>query len=224
MVTAATGIISTIAGGGQGFSGDGGAATAAQFNHPTGLARDGNGNLYVADFLNSRIRKITAATGIISTIAGTGTAGYSGNGGISTTATLNGPWDVVLDASENIYIAELYNHVIRKIAAGTGIISTLAGTGIAGFSGDGGNATSAQLFNPYSLVFDGSGNFYIADTYNSRIRKVTAGTGIISTIAGTVTPGFSGDGGPAVAAQLNTPTGISLDRSGNLLVPEFSNS
>ncbi|MEO5995876.1 MAG: hypothetical protein ABIN89_04095, partial [Chitinophagaceae bacterium] len=114
--------------------------------------------LYIADFLNQRIRKITAATGIISTIAGTGAAGYSGNGGISTAATLNGPWDVVLDAAGNIYIAELYNSVIRKIAVGTGIISTLAGTGIEGFSGDGSSATAAQLNYPYSLVFDGSGN------------------------------------------------------------------
>ncbi len=215
-VTAA-GILSTIAGTGTaGYSGDGGLATAAQFQYPMGIAVDGSGNVYIADYNDHRVRKITAATGIISTIAGTGTAGYSGDGGQATSARLYSPNGVRVAASA-LYIADSNNDRIRKVDLATGIITTVAGTGTAGYSGDGGLATAAQLYTPYNVALDAANNLYIADYGNQRIRKVDAATGIITTIAGTGTAGTTGDGGPATSAQIYYPTGVAVAEGGTVV-------
>jgi sugar lactone lactonase YvrE len=225
-VTAASGIISTVAGTGIiGFSGDGGAATSARLYTPTDIAVDGSGNLYIADTGNNRIRKITVATGNISTVAGSGSIipGFGGDGGAATSARLFSPVDIAIDGSGNLYIADQFNQRIRKVTAATGVISTIAGTGTLGFTGDGGAATSARLSIPTAVVLDGAGNIYVTDTGNKRIRKITAATGIISTIAGTGTLGFSGDGGIATSAQLSIPSGMVMS-GGNLYVADAGNN
>ena len=209
----AAGNIATFAGTGAGgifgaFGGDGGPATAAAFRYPPNIALDNAGNLYIADYGNRRVRKVDAA-GNIATIAGTGAAGFSGDGGPATAAPVDGPTGIALDSAGNIYIADTNNHRIRKMDP-SGNISTIAGTGSAGFSGDGGRATAAQINFPRHVALDGAGNLYIADASNHRIRRVDA-SGNISTIAGTGTGGFSGDGGMASAAQLNDPRGIAVD-------------
>ncbi|MDI9319622.1 MAG: T9SS type A sorting domain-containing protein [Phycisphaerales bacterium] len=224
-ITATTGVIATVAGTGTaGYSGDGAAATSALLYAPIGVAVDKTGNVYIADNGNHCIRKITISTGKISTIAGTGTAGSAGDGGLATSASLYAPYDVCLDTSGNIYIADVSNNKIRKITVSSGIITTIAGTGTPGFSGDGGSATSAKLYQPFSVAVDASGNVFIADTYNSRIRKITATTGTISTIAGTGVSGYSGDGGSATTAQFNTPYSIGLDLFGNIYISDFLNN
>jgi uncharacterized protein (TIGR03437 family) len=222
-VAAATGIITTVAGDGtQGYSGDGGPATGAQLGVPLGVAVDGSGNLYIADSLYNRIRKVTAATGIITTVAGGGSA-YPGDGGPATSARVF-PSGVAVDGSGNLYIAEFYGSVIRKVTAATGIITTVAGNGTPGYSGDGGPASSAQLDQPQGVAVDGSGNLYIADN-NAAIRKVAAATGIITTVAGAaLINGYSGDGGPATSAHLNYPHGVAVDGSGNVYVADTSNN
>jgi prepilin-type N-terminal cleavage/methylation domain-containing protein len=225
MVTASTGIITTVAGNGtEGYSGDGGPATSAELNNPTKSAVDSSGNLYIADYGNQRVRMVTASTGIITTVAGNGTAGYSGDGGAATSAELWGPYGVAVDSSGNLYIVEIWNFRIRKVTASTGIITTVAGNGTSGYSGDNGAATSAELWTPYGVAVDSSGNLYIADYGNNRIRKVTASTGIITTIAGNGTAGYSGDGGPATSAKLHSPTGSAVDSSGNLYISEYGNN
>ena len=187
------GIIGTIAGRGtSGFSGDNGAATAAQFNPPMGLAMDAAGNLDIADLNNQRIRRMTPA-GTVTTIAGNGTAGANGDGGPATVAQLNTPYGIAIDIAGNLYIADTNNHRIRKVTP-DGMITTIAGTGVAGFSGDGGQAIYAQVNGPAGLAVDTIGDIFIADTNNSRIRKINP-FGIITTIAGTGTSGFRGDGG-----------------------------
>jgi hypothetical protein len=216
--------ISTLAGTGtQGFSGDGGPATSAQISRPRGVAVDGGGNVYFAEFESQRIRKVNGTTGIISTLAGTGTAGFSGDGGLATSAKLNNPLGVAVDGSGNVYISERSNNRIRKVSGTTGVITTLAGTGVAGFSGDGGPATAAQLNGPHSLAVDGSGNVYFSEIENNRIRKVSGTTGVITTLAGTGVAGSSSDGGPATAAQINSPTGVAVDGNGNVYFAEFEN-
>lgn len=224
-VTAATGKISTVAGTGvPGSSGDGGMATSARLFSPVAVAVDGSGNLYISDQLNQRIRKVTVATGIISTVAGTGILGSSGDGGAATSARLSSPSDIAIDGSGNLYIADTGNNRIRKVTTATGFISTVAGTGVPGSSGDGGAATNARLFSPVDIAIDGSNNFYIADQLNQRIRKVTAATGFISTVAGTGTLGSSGDGGSATSARLNFPTAVVLDGGGNLYIADAGNN
>ena len=216
------GVISTVAGSGaQGFSGDGGAATAAQLNQPRGVALDGAGNLYIADWFNQRIRKVDT-DGDISTVAGTGTAGFSGDGGAATSAQLDNPYGVAVDGASNLYIADDNNNRIRKVDS-SGNISTVAGTGTAGYSGDGGAATSAQLDNPYVVALDGAGNLYIADGGNHRIRKVNS-AGVISTVAGNGMAGFGGDGGAATSALLNFPIDVAPDALGNLYIAEWVNN
>lgn len=223
-ITAATGIISTIAGTGSiGYAGDGGAATLATFNSPIGIDVDAAGNIYIADVGNHCIRKITAATGFISTVAGIGSGGFSGDGGAATSARLQSPYDVTVDVSGNLFIADVSNNCIRKVTASTGIISTVAGTTSPGFSGDGAAASLAKLYQPFSIAVDASNNLYIADAANNRIRKVTASTGVISTIAGTGTAGYSGDGSTATTAQLNKPYSIDVDNSGNVYFSDFNN-
>jgi trimeric autotransporter adhesin len=211
------GIISTIAGTGtSGFSGDGGAATAATFNNTQGIAVDATGNVYVADYMNNRVRKISTS-GIITTIAGAGTAGHTGDGGAATLAELFMPYGIHLDASGNLYIAEEGN-CIRKVTT-SGIITTIAGTGVAGFSGDGGPATAALLHQCRDVAVDAAGNVYIADLLNRRIRKVNT-AGIISTFAGTGNMSYSGDGGQATATDLCTPAGVAVDAAGNVYIVE----
>ena len=223
-VDAATGNISTVAGSGEpGFGGDGGPATAARLYYPNGIAVDGTGNLHIADTYNHRIRKVDATTGSISSVAGTGTPGFGGDDGAAVSAMLNWPHGVAVDGNGNLHIADRNNHRIRKVDAVTGNISTVAGTGMLGFGGDGGPATAARLLWPHGVAVDGAGNLYIAGRFNQRIRKVNAATGNISTVAGTGTPGFSGDGGGAAAATLNYPSGVAVDRSGNLLIADASN-
>jgi sugar lactone lactonase YvrE len=215
-------MIDTVAGTGTaGYSGDGGAATAAKLNTPLCITVDSSGNIYIADTYNNRIRKVNTS-GIITTVAGNGTVGYSGDGGAATAAQLFYPAGITIDISGNLYIADWRNNRIRKVNT-SGIISTVAGTGTAGYSGDGGAATAAQVNNPIGVTIDSTGNIYIADRDNRRIRKVNT-SGIISTVAGTGTAGYSGDGGAATAAQLNNPTGVSIDSTGNIYIADLINN
>ncbi|HEY6424868.1 MAG TPA: protein kinase [Pseudonocardiaceae bacterium] len=216
-----SGTIRTIAGTGtKGDSGDGGPATDARLWMPEGLAV-GAGNLYVADTGNNRIRKIDPA-GTITTIAGNGTKGSTGDGGPAVLAQLSYPIDVAFDRSGNLYVAESTGKRIRKIDP-NGLISTVAGTGDEGFSGDGGPATRAQLGYPTALAVDDSGNLYISDNANQRVRKVDA-AGTITTVAGNGHPGLAGDGGPAAAAELSYPNGLDLDRAGSLYIADSGNN
>jgi uncharacterized protein (TIGR03437 family) len=215
------GTITAYAGNGTpGYSGNGGSATAATLNTPVGLAVDKSGNLYIADQGNNVVRMVSAA-GIISTFAGNGTQGYSGNGGPATSAQLNGPQGVAVDSSGNVYIADTLNSVIREVTP-NGIIQTIAGTGIAGFSGDGGLATAAQLGSPTSVGVDAAGNLFITDS-GTRIRKIFV-SGIINTIAGTGVLGYSGDNGPATNATLHGATGLTVNAVGNVFIPDNFNN
>ncbi len=256
------GLITTVAGTGvAGFSGDGGPATAAQLNSPTGVAVDGAGNLFIADYNNQRIRKVSG--GLITTVAGTGKIGPAVNGGPATGADLFFPTGVAVDGATpaNVFIADSLNQEIRRVDAVTGNITAVAGTGVAGSAGDGGPATAALLNSPIGVALDGAGNVFIADQGNNRIRKVSgglittvAGTGLnspsgvaldgagnlfiadlgnnriakvsggtISTFAGTGVAGFSGDGGPATGAQLNAPYGVAVDGAGHLFIADLLN-
>ncbi|MCZ2355764.1 MAG: hypothetical protein LC115_03565, partial [Bacteroidia bacterium] len=222
-VDANTGVITTIAGTGTaGFSGDGGLATAAQFNQPIGIIVAVDGTIYISDNNNNRIRKIDTA-GIITTIAGTGTAGFSGDNGPATAANLKLPWGVALDSNNKLYIADRDNDRVRKIDINTGIITTVAGTGTTGYSGDAGLATSANFNKPISVAVDTAFNLYIADENNHRVRKVTYATGIVNKIAGTGAGGYNGDGGAAVGAQLNYPSGVAVDLAGNVYISDRMN-
>ena len=222
-IVASTGTIQTVAGNGTyGFSGDGGLATSASFRNPSGLSVDSSGNIFIADTSNVRIREVSAATGIIQTVAGNGINGYSGDGGPATSAQLNGPESVFVDGSGNIFIAD--NDRIREVVAATGSIQTVAGNGNGSFGGDGGPATSAQLFNPRGIFADGSGNIFIADTSNQRIREVAAATENIQTVAGNGGRGFSGDGGPAANAAFFDPPNAYLDRTGNIFIADEVNN
>ncbi len=215
------GVISTAAGNGtDGFSGDGGPATSAMLDSPSGVAVDTAGNLFIADTSNQRSRKVTPG-GVISTVAGNGTDGFSGDGGPATSAMLDSPSGVAVDTVGNLFIADTSNQRVRKVTP-VGVISTVAGIGTKGFSGDGGPATSAQLFNPRGVAVDTAGNLFIADFYNQRVRKVTP-VGVISTVAGIGTNGFSGDGGPATSAQFFNPSGIAVDTAGNLFIADSNN-
>jgi sugar lactone lactonase YvrE len=224
-VAAATGVITTVAGTGiQGFSGDGDDGILGQLAAPAAVALDSAGNILIADTLNNRIRKVDATTGIITTVAGGDRPGYSGDGGPATAALLNNPLDVALDAAGNIFVADTFNHRIRKIAAATGLITTVAGTGVLGFSGDGSAATLARLWQPQGMAFDGSSYLFIADTGNHVVRKVDLTTGIITTVAGSGQPGYGGDNGPAIACRFSSPHKIALDSDRNLLIADQFNS
>ncbi|MCW3121011.1 MAG: Leucinerich repeat protein-like protein [Flavipsychrobacter sp.] len=212
------GIISTIAGTGAiGYSGDGGPATNATFHDPIELTIDVAGNIYIGDANNNAVRKINTA-GIISTVAGTGVAGYNGDGIAATSAKLFQPYGVCLDAAGNLYIGDFFNHRVRKVST-TGIISTFAGTGTAGYSSDGIAASTSKLNNPHMLWMDPSGNLIISDNANHRIRKVNT-SGIISTIAGNGTPGYVMDGVPATSTGIYFPGGVAMDVAGNLYFAE----
>jgi uncharacterized protein (TIGR03437 family) len=202
------------------LGGDGGAATSAQLNIPAGLAVDGAGNLYIADFSNNRIRKVTSG-GTITTLAGNGLAGYTGDGGAAANAQLTTPVALATDAGGNVYIADKGNNAVRVVNS-SGIISTVAGNGLAGYSGDGGPAVSAMVGNPTGVAVDASGNLYISDG-SVRVRKVYS-SGFINTIAGNGTRGYSGDGGVGVFASMNGPAGIALASNGNLYIADSGNS
>ena len=215
-----TGNITTVVGNGeQGFFGDGGLATSASLNTPTAVAVDKNGNIYIADSNNNRIRIVT--NGNINTFAGNGNAAYSGDGGAATSASLYTPRGVAVDANSVVYIADTGNHVIRKVSGGT--ISTVAGNfQQQGFYGDGGAAGSAGLDTPTGVAVDATGKIYLADSNNHRVRLLTGAS--LSTFAGNGTAGFSGDGGAATSAAIDFPLGVSLDATGNIYVADSNNN
>ena len=219
----AHGIISTVAGNGVfGYSGDGGPATLAKINGPMGVFAESSGNILICDVGNGRIRSVSPA-GIISTIAGNGAYGFAGDGGPATLASFRDPTAITEDTLGNIYIADVFNNRIRRIDHTTGIITTVAGCGTRNYSGDGGPATSAGLYYPCGVTLDDSGNIYIADADNFRIRKVTT-SGTIYTVAGNGSTGYSGDNGPATSAQLNYPASIAVDNSGNIYIADANNN
>jgi sugar lactone lactonase YvrE len=259
--------------GAAGFGGDGGAATSAQLNAPSEVTIGTDGDFYIADRDNHRVRRVDVATGVISTAAGSGVAGWYFEGGPAKFASLDHPSGVAVDTEGNVYIADLLDtgisrihkvtvasgvirqvqvpmilkgavaialdsagnlyvaeeigHIIRRVNLSSGTVSTVAGTGVPGFSGDGGPATSAQINGPAHLAFDSAGNFYFSDSLNNRIRKVAAGTGTISTVAGSGSfggPGsFGGDGAAATSAHLNNPRGVAIDAAGNILIADTLN-
>ena len=263
-VDAGTGIISTVAGTGvSGNTGDGGAATSARLNRPLSVVVASNGDLYISDTYNNKIRKVTVSTGIISSfgpsiqaprglaiddsnnlyvaahdehkvykidsagngsvIAGTGAATCAGDGAAAISTSLRYVHDVALDSNGNVYMAEDGCHKIRKLTVATGVISTIAGTGASGSSGDGGISTSATLNGPRAIALDDLNNIYIADHANEKVRKVDSGTGNIATFAGTGTAGFSGDGGNATSAKLNFPIGLTADCEGSVYIFDGKN-
>jgi hypothetical protein len=219
-------IITTFAGNGtsSGVVGDGGPATNASINGANGGAFDRNGNYYVADILGHRIRKVTPA-GIITTVAGTGSSGSTGDGGVATLAKLNNPTAVVVDSFGNLYIADLDNKKIRKVDVVTGQIITIAGTGVLGYNGDNISATNAEIGAVQDIYMDKSGNLYLADQTNYRVRKINT-SGIITTIAGS--GGFSatgtGDGGPATNATFNWISTITVDDEGNVYIGDMNSA
>ena len=269
-ISVTSGSISLVAGGGlggrEGFNGDNIPATSAALNWPSAVALDSSGNIYIGDTRNSRIRKVTAATSIISTIAGTGeTYGLIGDNVAATRATLNRPTGIAVDTLGQLFIADSANGKIRRVSPGSGKISSVDGgsfvqpvavtvdssgnlyvadqassavyklnsaTGIAaviagdapqGFNGDNIPAVTAALFRPTGIAIDSSGNVYIADRSNNRVRKITVSTGLISTVAGIGTSGFSGDGGAATTAQLSSPAGVAIDAAGHLYIGDSGN-
>ncbi|MGQ9697996.1 MAG: NHL domain-containing protein, partial [Armatimonadota bacterium] len=230
-VDAVTGIITTAAGNGPtellggDYWGDGGPAVEAALSAPNGIAIDAAGNIYIADSQNHRIRRIDPA-GIITTVAGIGIPGYSGDGGPASEATLWKPEGIALDTAGNLYIADEANDRIRRVDALTGVITTVAGRGRSSSTediGDGSPAVDASLFSPTSVAVAPDGTLYIADSGNNRVRRVDARTGIITTAAGTGTDGFSGDGGPATEAQLDYPFDVEVTPTGDLLISDFGN-
>ena len=238
-VNAGTGIITTVAGGGTG--GDGGLATAAQLSNPCDVKLDSAGNMYLSETCVvseqgsggggggsgtagiARIRRVDAITGIITTIAGTASSGFAGDGGPANSALLNLPTGLGIDSAGDIFIADSGNNRIRRIDAISGVITTVAGNGAAVFAGDGGPATSASLNEPTGVAVDADGNLYIADTGNSRIRRVDAISGNVTTVAGTGATGFNGDGIAATTATLSTPANVILNTSGNLVFTDLGN-
>jgi sugar lactone lactonase YvrE len=214
-------VVTVVGTGLIGSDGDGAVANKARLFGTNGLALDRFGNLYLADSLNHRIRKI-GLDGLITTIAGTGTAGFSGDGGAANKATINYPVMLAFAGDGSLLFSDYGNHRVRRIAS-DGTISTVAGNGTEGFSGDGGAASAAQLNDPIGIAAAADGSIYIGDAQNHRIRKVSA-NGTISTFAGTGTAGFAGDGAAATAAQFNFPGALLLDGAGHLLVADYANN
>ncbi len=215
-----SGVINTVAGTTRGFSGDGGLAVNAQFSFLAGLAIDSNGNLFIADAGNDRVRRVDSS-GIINTFAGDGIANFGGDGGAATQAALNSPEGLAVDALGNLFIADTTNERIRKVDT-KGIISTVAGNGTQSYGGDGGPAGSAMLNSPGDVAVDPLGNFFIADGFNFRIRKVDTGA-TIATVAGTGEANFSGDGASATGAILDHPVGVAADAAGNFFISDTLN-
>ncbi len=223
-VDSTTGIITTVAGtlGTSGTFGDGGPATHARLNSPNGIALDGQGKLYIADTANNVVRVVDLSAGTIGPFAGNYAQNYTGDGGPAISASLNSPWGVTVAPTGELYIADQYNHCIRKVAL-NGTISTVVGNGNQGYQGDGGPANSAtELNEPASIVIDAAGNFYIADSGNNVVRKVNATTGFITTVAGTnSSESFAGDTGPSNQASLYGPYTLALDGPGNLYIADL---
>ena len=216
---ATTGALTLVAGNGTpGYSGDGGPATSSQLHGPSGVAVDDSGSVYIADTDNHCIRKVSG--GIISTVAGNGTPGFSGDNGPAASAQLRYPAGIAVDSAGGLYIADTYNQRIRKVSGG--VIATMSGNGTVGSGGDNGPALSAQLNYPNGVAVDSTGDLYIADTYNHRIREVSSGT--IATVAGNGTAGYSGDNSPAAGAHLNYPEGVAVDSAGNLYIADTNNN
>ena len=222
-ITLATGLITTIAGNGTGgFSGDNVLAINSELFVPEGVVIDNDGNTFIADGLNNRIRKVAISTGIITTIAGTGAAGGGGDGGQAIYAELNQPVGLHIH-NEYLYISDYNNNKIRKVNLLTGTISTVAGNGGFGYSGDNDLAKNAQLYGPVDVFIDSTGNVFIADQWNSAIRRVDALTNIITTFAGIGIQGYSGDGGQAIECKLNEPVGVFVDKQGNVFIADYRN-
>jgi uncharacterized protein (TIGR03437 family) len=214
------GVLTTFAGNGlPSYGGDGGAATSAQLDTPTGVALDSSGNLLIADSQNHRVRRVSG--GVITTVTGTGTAGFNGEVQLVASAQLNTPHGVAADAAGNIYIADTGNNRVREGQPG-GNLFTVGGNGNASYFGDGSAATRGSVNQPQGVAVDAAGNIYIADTLDNVVRKVTT-DGVINTIAGFGTPGFSGDGGPAIKARLNRPRAVAVDAAGNVYVADTDN-
>ncbi len=217
----ALGIIKTIAGTGrQGYSGDAGPATAAKINYPNRITLDQAGNIYFTDVFYNSVRKIDTS-GVITTFAGNGKAGHSGDNDLAILASINYPSGLACDKKGNVFISDRQNNCIRKVDA-NGIITTIAGNGDAGFTGDGGYATGAQLFSPNGIAVDTAGNVLIA-TADHHIRKVTP-QGMITTIAGNGNVGYTGDGNMATAATLSNPAAVATDVFGNIFIADFDNN
>jgi uncharacterized protein (TIGR03437 family) len=204
------------------FNGDGGPATSASIGSVYGLATDAVGNIYIADSSNQRIREVGTSGNIIRTIAGNGAMGFSGDGGSAVGASLNSPRGVAVDRSGNVFFADTGNHRIRMIDSQRGTITTIAGTGVQGYSGDQGPAINAALNAPTSVSLDGVGNLFIADSGNNRVRKLSS-DGTITTVAGNGVARFAGDGGLATAASLNDPLAVSVDQLGNFYIADYNN-
>jgi sugar lactone lactonase YvrE len=216
------GVITTVAGTGQpGSTGDGGPATAARIQNPKSVVVH-DGSLYFSS-LEDKVRRVDLTSGVITTVAGTDVAGYSGDGGPATSATLDSPQRIAVDSVGNLYVADTGNSVVRRIDAGTGVITTVAGDGTPGSSGNGTLATTAQIDHPRGLALDGDQMLYIADSDSHCVRRVNLETGIIRRVAGTMEKGFSGDGGPAREAQLYQPRGLSVTPDGDLLIADTFN-
>ncbi|MHB8859985.1 MAG: NHL domain-containing protein [Thermoleophilia bacterium] len=221
IATSSSAMISTLAGnGGVGYGGNGVPAVQAMLGQPYAVAVDAGGNIFIADTINFRIRKVDTA-GIITTVAGNGSLGYSGDGGPATEASLGYVFGIAVDGRGNIFIADTTNDCIRRVDT-SGIITTVAGTGSWGYGGDNGPALQARLKLPEGVAVDNAGNIYIADTYNYRLRKVD-GSGIITTVAGNGTQGYGGDGGPARQGSLCWPRGIAVDYKGNIFIADYGN-
>ena len=230
-VNASTHVITTLAGNGvYGYVGDNGPAAAAELNHPYAIAVDSSGDLFIADMFNQEIREINASTHVITTVAGNGFTGYLGDNGPATAAELRDPAGVALDGAGDLLIADTGNNVVREVNASTHVITTVAGNGVAGYLGDNVPATAAELANPTGIVVDASGDLFIADVGNARIREVNASTHLISTLAGNGVGGYGGDNGPATAAELSMPAGgpgvrgVALDASGDLFIADTVNA
>ena len=223
-VSAATGAILPVAGsGGRGDGGDGGPAAEASFRAPAAVALAPNGDLYIADREGHRVRRVSAATGVIQTVAGTGHEGFSGDGGPAARARLRAPAGLAVAPNGDLYIADAGNHSIRRIAATTGIVTTVAGSEAPGFAGDGGPASGARLSSPQGVAFGPTGDLFIADAGNHRIRRVEIETGIITSVAGRGTAGFAGDGAPSTEARFDTPCGVAVSASGLYYVADRNN-
>jgi streptogramin lyase len=213
--------ITTAAGTGMpGYSGDGGPATVAQLRDPFDVILDRAGNLYFSDTSNHCVRRVDAATGVISTVAGCGRKGYSGDGALATQATLNEPYGIALDADGNLFIVDRLNACVRRVNAGTRTIRTIAGTGSPGYSGDGGPGDKAQLREPNGIALDGLGKLYIADVRDQRVRVVDLRSGLIDTVCGTGRKEQTGDDGPAKSAGLLGPRAVAVGPDGDLYVCE----
>ena len=210
--------------GSPGYSGDSGMASAAHLRNPDGVCMDTAGNVYITEWYNDVVRKVDATTGIITTVCGNGTGGYGGDNGPATAANMETPGPAWVDNAGNIYIPDYGNHRIRKVNAATGIITTIAGVGVAGYTGDNGAATAATLSYPNSVTVDTSGNVFISDYGNNCIRRVDAVTGIITTVVGTGAAGYFGDGGIAVAARLRHPNYVFADKKGFIYLSDNGNN